>query len=277
MQSAIFKTWWASLCYSSLVAGIAVPSNNAASETLDRRHSGCPAVWTDIAADLNQLFSGCSDPARQAIRTIFHDCFPGSNCDGSLILAGECTSRPENAQMIPVCDTLGDKAQQYNVSTADMIQAAAALGTKACGGPSIAFKIGRKDSSTPSPTGQLPAGNATAATQIAAFASKGFSANELIALVGAHSAGKNLAGTALDTTVNQLDSTKFYPETQDASAPASLDSDRFLSNSTATKTIWKGFGASASAWHAAFVPAMEKMSVMGNDVLTLNDCSSIIS
>lgn len=86
----------------------------------------CPSVWGTVAADLNGIFSGtdgCTDDARAAIRLPFHDCFPGA-CDGSIILSDECTTRGENSQLVDICSTLGAKATEYNVSTADMIQVA---------------------------------------------------------------------------------------------------------------------------------------------------------
>lgn len=72
--------------------------------------------------------------------------------------------------------------------------------------------------------------------------------------MGAHSTAKNLAGDALDSTVGDWDTT-FYSETADGSGPASLASDQFLSNSSATKDTWDSFAGSASGWAAAFVPA----------------------
>lgn len=90
--------------------------------------STCPAVWKDVATDLYALFvdsaGQATDDARAAIRIPFHDCFPEA-CDGSIILADECSTRPENAQLIPICNILGQKATQYNVGTADTIQLAA--------------------------------------------------------------------------------------------------------------------------------------------------------
>lgn len=89
----------------------------------------CPAVWTDVAADLGATFldsnGKCTDDARAAIRLAFHDCFPGAACDGSIILANECTDRFENSQMTGICSTLGDKATQFGVGVADLIQFAA--------------------------------------------------------------------------------------------------------------------------------------------------------
>ena len=83
----------------------------------------CPGTWWDLAGDLENTFfedGTCSDPARAAIRLAFHDCFPGS-CDGSIIKAEECWKRPENIQMYAICTTLGEKADYYGVSYADII------------------------------------------------------------------------------------------------------------------------------------------------------------
>ncbi|KAI1079162.1 heme peroxidase [Whalleya microplaca] len=239
----------------------------------------CPSVWTDVATDLKTLFVGsdgtCTDDARAAIRLSFHDCWPGA-CDGSIILADECGDRTENIQMVGICGTLGDMATDSGVGTADLIQFAAAMGIAAAGGPSITVKVGREDVSTANPENQMPTREDDAATLISAFAAKGFSATELVALVGTHSAARDASGAALDSTIGKMDS-NFYNETAAGTAPTSLDSDRFLSNSSQTSSDWAKFGASSSAWSTAFVPAMEKLSLLGNDEASLTDCSSVLT
>lgn len=121
-------------------------------------------------------------------------------------------------------------------------------------GPAIPFKVGRKDTSTANAANQLPAPTDSADSIIAAFAAKGFSSMELVALLGSHSAAKNLAGVAFDSTVNRLD-TNFYSETQNGTAPTSLQSDVNLSQSSVTSGTWKGFSTNLNGWQAAFVPA----------------------
>ncbi|ORY58903.1 heme peroxidase, partial [Pseudomassariella vexata] len=242
------------------------------------RQTSCPSVWTDVAADMKTSFivdGACTDDARAAIRLSFHDCFPAGSCDGSIILADECSTRGENSQMTGICTTLGEMATQYNVSTADIIQLGTALGIASCMGPAISFKVGRTDSSTASPTGQMPGANDNATSITAAFVAKGFTATELVALIGAHTAAKDLNDVALDTTEAQWDNT-FYSDTIDGSAPTTLNSDKFLSNSSGTSATWSKFASSASDWEAAFVPAMEKMSLLGNDEASMIDCSSVI-
>ncbi|OTB06244.1 putative class II peroxidase [Hypoxylon sp. CI-4A] len=240
----------------------------------------CPAVWTDVATDLKSSFldtsGACTDDARAAIRLAFHDCFPGS-CDGSIILANECSDRGENTQLVDICTTLGDKATSFNVSTADLIQFAAAAGIAACPGmPAITVMVGRTDSSTANAEDQIPSPTDDAATIVSAFAAKGFTATELVALIGAHSAAKDLNGNGLDSTVDEMDNT-FYTETADGTAPASLTSDQNLANGTDTSSDWTTFGSDASAWADAFVPAMEKLGLLGTDGATLTDCTSIVT
>lgn len=90
------------------------------------RQSACPAVWKEISTTLTAQFLGdgeCTDAARAAIRAAFHDCFNGA-CDGSLILAGECSNN-ENRGLERLCGNLGNLANEKKVGVADLIQFAA--------------------------------------------------------------------------------------------------------------------------------------------------------
>lgn len=93
-------------------------------------------MWSTVAADLvENVITGSSGTlsahGRSAIRLVFHDCFPQA-CDGSIILAGECDGRAENLQLTGICRKLGDKASEYGVGTADLIQLAGGEDTSAC-------------------------------------------------------------------------------------------------------------------------------------------------
>ncbi|KAI5866735.1 putative class II peroxidase [Durotheca rogersii] len=239
----------------------------------------CPSVWGDVAEDLKSSFvdgdGKCNDNARGAIRLSFHDCFPGS-CDGSIILTDECTARIENSQLVNICSIVGDKANQFNVGVADLIQFAAAIGIASCpGGPKISVKVGRTDSFEADPTGQLISPNADAATIIRQFSERGFSIREFIALMATHSTAKDRSGNSLDTTVGEMDM-RYYTETADGSISASLNSDKNLSNATETVGDWNAFAEDPVAWEQAFIPAMEKMAVIGNDQSQLVDCSEAL-
>lgn len=100
----------------------------------------------------------------------------------------------------------------------------------------------------------MPGPNDSADSVVDDFTAKGFTSTELVALVGTHSAAKNLAGVGLDSTVDDLDMV-FYSETQDGTAPASVGADVNLAGSSLTKSAWSGFADSHSDWVSVFVPA----------------------
>jgi hypothetical protein len=144
---------------------------NLVSGMFTRQTQSCPAVWREISTTLTSQFLAdgqCTDAARAAIRGSFHDCFNGA-CDGSLILAGEC-SNPENRGLERLCGNLGSLAQQKQVGVADLIQFAAAHAIKSCpGGPTVPVKVGRKDSSSANALGVLPSGFANGTDLIQLF------------------------------------------------------------------------------------------------------------
>lgn len=93
-------------------------------DVLTRRQNQCPPVWSEIHTQLVGVYLAngqCTDAARAAIRLAFHDCFSGGKCDGSIILAGEC-SRTENNGLQTICGNIGNLAKQKNVGVADLIQ-----------------------------------------------------------------------------------------------------------------------------------------------------------
>lgn len=131
----------------------------------------CPAVWTQISSQLTEQFLAdgqCTDAARAAIRSSFHDCFNGA-CDGSLILADEC-SRRENKGLERLCGNLKTVQENTGVGMADLIQFAAAHAIKTCpGGPTVPVKVGRQDSDVANEAGILPSGRAQSGDLIRLF------------------------------------------------------------------------------------------------------------
>lgn len=131
----------------------------------------CPPVWSEISTALTAQFLAdgqCTDAARAAIRASFHDCFNGA-CDGSLILANEC-SNTENRGLERLCGNLGNLAAQKQVGYADLIQFAAAHAIKTCpGGPTVPVKIGRTDSDQANALGVLPGPRAESGDLIKLF------------------------------------------------------------------------------------------------------------
>jgi hypothetical protein len=262
--------------------------------------AACPAVWTKISAQLTEQFLAdgqCTDAARAAIRSSFHDCFNGA-CDGSLILADEC-SNVENRGLERLCGNLKTVQANTGVGMADLIQFAAAHGVKTCpGGPTVPVKVGRKDSSEANALGVLPSGRAQSGDLIKLFgtstiiprisrlllirtkASKGFSPVDLAALLGAHTAAKQRftspdSPQELDSTVGQWDN-KYFSETRSGKAPFTLPSDKSVAQNPLTMIPFNTFALSKGAWDVAFVSAMQKMSMLGVDSKDLIDCTSAL-
>lgn len=246
-----------------------------------RPRAFCPSVWSNISKKLTSDFlSGgqCNDNARAAIRAAFHDCFNGG-CDGSLILADEC-SRPENNGLQSICSSLGDMAKSNDVGVADLIQFAAGIfhsvficrfnlglmplsahAIKTCPlGPTVPAYVGRKDSSSASPDGGLPSPFASGDDLYSQFKAKGFSATDLAALIGAHSTSKQFfvdtskSGAAQDSTPGTWDVT-YYSQTLSGTAPFTFKSDANLAKHDVVGKPFKSFVLNQAGWNAAFVSA----------------------
>jgi hypothetical protein len=227
------------MLYSSLIT-LALVASTFAFNIWPRQTNSCPSVWTDVSKELQINFAGCGRDAHGAIRAPFHDCI-NNGCDGSLIMADEC-SRAENAGLSDICSKLKGWSIKYNVSAADMIQFAAATAIAVCPlGPKVQALVGRKDSSNAAPVGSVPSSKDAVSKILLAFSAKGFSADDVVALLGTHSVAVQVnddpsqAGKSLDSTPSTYD-TVFYKETKDGTAPYSLQSDKLMSNDTQVTT-----------------------------------------
>lgn len=129
--------------------------------------------------------------------------------------------------------------------------------------------------------GVLPRPSDDASTLLKLFASKGFTAVDLVALIGSHSTGRQFStdpsksGASMDSTPGQWD-TKFYSETRDGKAPFTLQSDKALADNIISGISFKLFANNRAAWAAAFVPAMMKMSLLGVKGDFLVDCTGAL-
>ncbi|KAF2496869.1 heme peroxidase, partial [Lophium mytilinum] len=253
--------------------------------------TACPAVWKNISSELSTMFAGtlalsCTDDALAAIRAGFHDCFPGDGgCDGSLILANEY-SRTENNGLADISQKLAALASKYGVGTADMISFAASHAIVTCPlGPITQTFIGRTDSTTAAPEGALPDHTESAEAILAKFTAKGFSALDLVALLGAHSTAKQFfvdparAGASFDATPGQWDVT-YYGQVVTDTAEFQLDSDKRISEDAGMAPFFDLFTVDQVGWTVAFTPAWEKLQLLGVEGGSSNpdliDCTSAL-
>ncbi|KAJ6208662.1 ligninase LG6 precursor, partial [Bipolaris maydis] len=248
---------------------------------LSPRAGACPAVWQSVAKDLENLFQGCNKAARSAVRAVLHDCLP-DGCNGSLILSQQECSRIENQGLKDYCHTINQKRLQYRVGAADIVQFAGAMALSACPlGPQVTALVGRKDSAAAAPPNGLPRSSDSVQSILARFAAKGFSPQDVVALLGTHSIAIQFqddparAGTPLDSTPAICD-IRYFAETKAGTAPYSLRSDRLMSSAPETYRPWAVYAKSTAMWADAFISAWSRFAVIGNDPQSLQDCSHLI-
>ncbi|KAF3356773.1 hypothetical protein VdG1_06196 [Verticillium dahliae VDG1] len=239
----------------------------------------------------------CNNLARASIRLGFHDAATwskdtgGTGADGSIVLTAECARVPENNGLAEVCaqmKTWHDKYKGYGVSMVDLIQFAANVATVSCPlGPRIKTYIGRKDNAVEPPRNLLPSPFHSADRLLQLFADKTFTADGLIALMGAHSTSqqrfvnRTRPGDPQDSTPGVWD-VKYYGETIDANAPQCVfkfQSDVNLANDARTRAAWESFipESSQGAWNHAYAAEYVRMSLLGvYNNNTLTDCTKAL-
>ena len=283
---------------STAVAGTSTyPSTPALGSDACKKDTCC--VWKYVVDEMKTSFQdsdGCTDLARGAIRQGFHDAATWDKdstyggADGSLLLSDEL-SRRDNLGLQEIgakTMTWYNKYKQYGAGMADMIQVGALTAVVSCpGGPRIRNFVGRKDNSQAGPTGKLPNPFQSAQSLIDMFTAKTFTANDLVALIGAHTASKqkfvdtSRSGTPQDSTPGKWD-TKYYSETlsSDNSTILVFPSDRNLATYSATKDKWNTFAGSGGqqAWRpVGLYLSSHTLEFATNKFVSLGICISVFS
>ncbi|KZT12083.1 class II peroxidase [Laetiporus sulphureus 93-53] len=270
--------------------------------------------WFEILDDLQyNVFGGgkCGDPARKALRLTFHDGigrsaalkasgrFPGGGADGSIIKFADVELEdPANTGLEDIVYVLRSLADDHGVSYGDIIQFAGAVALSNCpGSPRLAFYAGRAEAIAPSPPKLAPFPTDSAETILSRMADAGFTAEDTVALMAAHSVAvqkiidPSAVGAPLDSTPEAFDS-QFYLETllrgtsypgkgrsaAEAKSPVKhvfrLASDAALARHKSTACYWEAFVGDQERMRGSFRKAMEKLANQGHS--NLADCSSVI-
>ncbi|KAJ7096955.1 heme peroxidase [Mycena epipterygia] len=274
--------------------------------------------WYGIRdAIMGGIFQGrCTDSARAAVRLAFHDAGtytanifadfkltffvagtfslalqaagqPNGGADGSMLVDPNEVLRSENNGLQNIVSLLAPLPARFGVAPGDIVHLAGVLGVLACpGGPKVNVFVGREPPFNIAPENLLPSAEAPVADLLALFADKGFNAKELMALIGAHTTGKQrfvdtaLANSSFDSTVTIWD-TRFYTETSTNASIAGtfrLDSDvRFATDATTSADFTRFIGPPGAAmWLTDYAAAHLKMSLLGIDITGLTDCTEIL-
>ncbi|KAJ6467503.1 heme peroxidase [Mycena vitilis] len=248
-------------------------------------------------AILRGIFHGkCGDAARASVRLAFHDAgtfsgalreqgLPNGAADGSLLWDSTEVDRTENAGLGPIVDILSPLPAQFGVSPGDFLHLAGVLGVLACpGGPRIDAFIGRPQPKNIAPIGLLPSPDDPVPKLLDRFADMGFTTRDLIALVGAHSSGKQrfvdptVANSSFDSSVDIWD-VRFYAETAAPSTPPGvlkLHSDVNFVHNASTAFEFHRFINNQEDWDEDYRSAHLKMSLLGQDISTLTNCTELM-
>jgi hypothetical protein len=106
----------------------------------------------------------------------------------------------------------------------------------------------------------MPGPNSSANESLALFAARGFTAEDLAALIGAHTASRQVhtdlerAGTPQDSTPDIWDNL-YYKETVSRTAPFSFASDLDLADHSEVGSFFKIFGEDKVEWDNSFSKA----------------------
>ncbi|KAF7030127.1 hypothetical protein CFC21_041733 [Triticum aestivum] len=160
----------------------------------------CPNAEAVIASTVRELFAADPNVAAALVRLFFHDCFV-HGCDASVLLdrigggKSERDAAPNRSlRGFGAVDKIKARLEKQcpgTVSCADILALAARDSLVLVGGPTYPVLTGRRDSAGSFYDDvNIPAPNATYAMTLSAFARRGFTERETVALLGAHSIGK---------------------------------------------------------------------------------------
>ncbi|XP_015897650.3 cationic peroxidase 1 [Ziziphus jujuba] len=165
--------------------------------------NSCPNVLSTIQSAVNSTVANELRMGASLLRLHFHDCFV-NGCDGSILLddtanfTGEKTAAPNNNSVrgFEVIDNIKNQVENLCpgiVSCADILAVVARDSVVALGGPTWTVQLGRRDSTAASlsaANSNIPSPAQNLSGLITSFSNKGFTANEMVALSGAHTIGQ---------------------------------------------------------------------------------------
>ncbi|KAD3338109.1 hypothetical protein E3N88_33630 [Mikania micrantha] len=271
----------------------------------------CPNFRSIITRAVNSAVSNEARMGASLLRLHFHDCFIINmvflniqGCDASVLLddtanfTGEQTAGPNRNSIrgLNVIDNIKTQLESQCpgiVSCADILAAAARDSVVALRGPGWNVLFGRRDSTTASlsaANSNLPGPGSSLSALISSFSNKGFTANEMVALSGAHSIGQarcitfrnrlyndnninasfasslrpNCPTSGGDNNLSPLDSTptnfdnRYYNDLMNQRGL--LHSDQELFNGGSADAQVRTYGSNSATFFRDFASAMLKMS-----------------
>ncbi|XP_074319105.1 peroxidase 57-like [Silene latifolia] len=169
-------------------------------------HKRCPDKKIDIQGIIEHIvtqhFYNDRTTLPAFLRMQFHDCFV-KGCDASILIYGSSSERNAAANAgvreYDFLDDLKAKVESIcpdTVSCADLIAIATATVLKLGGGPNYPVQTGRRDGSRSNAADvKLPRPSVSVPESYEFFKAKGFTLEEMVALLGCHTVGIAHCGT----------------------------------------------------------------------------------
>ncbi|RPD68904.1 peroxidase MNP1 [Lentinus tigrinus ALCF2SS1-7] len=261
----------------------------------------------------NLFHNQCAEEAHESLRLTFHDAvafspamqargeFGGGGADGSIILFDQVeTNFHANAGIDEIVQLQKPIIARHNISTADFIQFAGAVGLAQCpGAPQLEFMLGRQDATQAAPDGLVPEPFDTVDSILARLLDVGFQDFEVVWLLSAHTVAAadavdpTIPRTPFDSTPEVFD-TQFFIETQlrgvafpgvggeqgEVTSPIAgemrLQSDHLLARDDRTSCEWQSFTNDQEKFAETFPDVMGRLALLGVDQSQLVDCSEVI-
>ncbi|XP_042416196.1 peroxidase 4-like [Zingiber officinale] len=283
-------------------------SDASAKLSTDFYAQSCPQVFDTVKSVVKSAINQEKRIGASLLRLLFHDCFV-LGCDASVLLddtstlLGEKTAKPNNNslrgfEVVDRIKTAVEKVCPGVVSCADILAITARDSVVFLNGPSWEVKLGRRDSRKASfnkANTDIPPPTSSLANLTAAYAKKGLSVKDLVALSGAHTIGKARCISFRDHIYNDTDINGSFAKLRQANCPRTsgsgddnlapldlqtptvfdndyfnnlisfkglLHSDQELYNTSGSSSaaLVKSYSRSTAAFFDGFVAAMIKMS-----------------
>nr|WCB70300.1 lignin peroxidase LiP8 [Trametes hirsuta] len=272
-----------------------------------------------VRDDLQEnLFHGgqCTAEAHESLRLTFHDAiafspaltaqgkFGGGGADGSIAIFPEIeTNFHPNIGLDEIVQLQKPFIARHNLSVADFIQFAGAIGVSNCpGAPQLAAFVGRKDGTQAAPDGLVPEPFHTPDQifdRLADASSGEFDPILTVWLLTAHTVAAandvdpNLSGLPFDSTPGLWD-TQFFVETQlrgtafpgtggnqgEVESPLKgelrLQSDHTIARDPRTACEWQSFVDNQPKAQAMFQFVFHDLGLLGQDINQLVDCTEVV-
>ncbi|KAI0265583.1 manganese peroxidase [Gloeopeniophorella convolvens] len=280
-------------------------------------NAACCDLFIVIELLQAELFDGqCDELAHEAVRLAFHDAIGFSNsvpndsgggADGSIVTFADVElTYHANIGLDYIVNEYNDilatlsELFEVTISAGDLVQLAAAVGLSTCpGAPRLAFFVGRPAAAAAAPDLTVPEPFDTVDSILARFAEAGFSTQQVVSLLAAHSIADashidpTIPGTPLDSTPFIFDTQIFVetllrgtmfpgdgPNQGEVQAPVPgemrLQSDQDLARDERTACIWQGMVNNQQLMESRFQSAMKTLSLLGQNTASLTDCSDVV-